>query len=42
MLAYVTGGKPLKAKIGGKAVDVPITRKFFPDAGEFALSMPNP
>lgn len=26
---YIAGGKPLKAKIGGKAADVPITRKFF-------------
>ena len=31
VLSYVTGGKPLKAKLNGKAVDVPITRKFFGD-----------
>src|SRR5262245_59401222 len=33
VLAYVTGGKTLKAKIDGKAVEVPITRKFFGDDG---------
>src|SRR5215211_3055464 len=33
VLAYVTGGKTLKAKLNGKAVDVPITRKFFGDDG---------
>src|SRR5438067_3724858 len=33
VLAYVTGGKALKAKIDGKKVEVPITRKFFGDAG---------
>src|SRR5277367_3606010 len=33
VLAYVVGGKTLKAKIGGKTVDVPITRKFFGDDG---------
>lgn len=33
VLAYVVGGKTLKAKIGGKAVEVPITRKFFGDDG---------
>lgn len=33
VLAYITGGKTLKAKIDGKAVDVPITRKFFGDDG---------
>lgn len=33
VLAYVVGGKPLKARIGGNAVDVPITRKFFGDDG---------
>jgi MoxR-like ATPase len=33
VLAYVTGGKALKAKLGGKAVEVPITRKFFGDDG---------
>ena len=31
VLTYVTGGKPLKATINGKKVDVPITRKFFGD-----------
>lgn len=31
VLQYVVGGKPLKAKIDGKSVDVPITRKFFGD-----------
>jgi MoxR-like ATPase len=33
VLAYVIGGKTLKAKIDGKSVDVPITRKFFGDDG---------
>src|SRR5262245_33650956 len=33
VLAYVTGGKPLKARLNGKAVEVPITRKFFGDDG---------
>jgi MoxR-like ATPase len=33
VLAYVTGGKALKATIGGKAVELPITRKFFGDDG---------
>ena len=33
VLAYVTGGKTLRATIGGKSVDVPITRKFFGDDG---------
>src|SRR5215211_6169124 len=33
VLAYVTGGKTLKAKIDGKQVEVPITRKFFGDDG---------
>jgi MoxR-like ATPase len=33
VLTYVVGGKPLKAKINGKAVEVPITRKFFGDDG---------
>ena len=33
VLAYVTGGKTLRATIGGKAVEVPITRKFFGDDG---------
>jgi len=31
VLAYITGGKPLKAQINGKSVEVPITRKFFGD-----------
>lgn len=31
VLAYVVGGKTLKAKIGGKPVEVAITRKFFGD-----------
>ncbi len=31
VLAYVVGGKTLKAKIDGKSVEVPITRKFFGD-----------
>src|SRR5205085_5168912 len=31
VLTYVTGGKPLKAKLDGKTVEVPITRKFFGD-----------
>src|SRR5262245_8901913 len=31
VLTYVTGGKALKAKVGGKTVDVPITRKLFGD-----------
>src|SRR5437879_1036668 len=33
VLTYVTGGKSLKAKIDGKPVEVPITRKFFGDDG---------
>jgi MoxR-like ATPase len=33
VLAYVVGGKTLKAKCDGKAMDVPITRKFFGDDG---------
>ena len=33
VLTYITGGKALKATIGGKAVEVPITRKFFGDDG---------
>ncbi|MBP3957031.1 AAA family ATPase [Gemmata sp. G18] len=33
VLAYVTGGKSLKATINGKSVEVPITRKFFGDDG---------
>src|SRR6516162_4264982 len=33
VLAYVTGGKPHKARLDGKAVEVPITRKFFGDDG---------
>jgi len=31
VLTYITGGKALKAIINGKAVEVPITRKFFGD-----------
>lgn len=31
VLAYVVGGKKLKAKLNGKQVEVPITRKFFGD-----------
>ena len=31
VLTYITGGKPLKAKIDGKTTEVPITRKFFGD-----------
>jgi MoxR-like ATPase len=31
VLAFIAGGKTLKAKIEGKAVEVPITRKFFGD-----------
>src|SRR5947209_15659643 len=33
VLAYITGGQTLKAGIGGDAVEVPITRKFFGDDG---------
>jgi MoxR-like ATPase len=33
VLAYVVGGKSLKAKIDGKTGEVPITRKFFGDDG---------
>jgi MoxR-like ATPase len=33
VLTYIVGGKTLKATIGGKPVDVPITRKFFGDDG---------
>jgi MoxR-like ATPase len=33
VLAYIVGGKSLKAKMDGKTVDVPITRKFFGDDG---------
>src|SRR5947209_20552095 len=33
VLAYIVGGKALKAKIDGKSVEVPITRKFFGDDG---------
>src|SRR4051794_3188608 len=33
VLLYVVGGKTLKAKIDGKSVEVPITRKFFGDDG---------
>jgi MoxR-like ATPase len=31
VLTYILGGKSLKAKINGKTVEVPITRKFFAD-----------
>lgn len=31
VLTYIVGGKPLKAKLNGKSVEVPITRKFFGD-----------
>jgi len=31
VLAYIVGGKSLKATIDGKSVEVPITRKFFGD-----------
>jgi MoxR-like ATPase len=31
VLNYILGGKPLKAKLNGKSVEVPITRKFFGD-----------
>lgn len=33
VLAYIVGGKTLKATINGKAAEVPITRKFFGDDG---------
>lgn len=33
VLTYVLGGKPLSATIDGKKTEVPITRKFFGDAG---------
>src|SRR5579859_5839251 len=33
VLTYITGGKTLKAKVNGKSVEVPITRKFFGDDG---------
>lgn len=33
VLTYIVGGKSLKAEIGGKKTDVPITRKFFGDDG---------
>lgn len=33
VLAYIVGGKTLKAKLDGKTVEVPITRKFFGDDG---------
>ena len=33
VLAYVVGGKTLKAKVNGKPTEVPITRKFFGDDG---------
>jgi MoxR-like ATPase len=31
VLTYIVGGKAIKAKFNGKAIDVPITRKFFGD-----------
>lgn len=31
VLSFIVGNKPLKAKIDGKSVEVPITRKFFGD-----------
>jgi MoxR-like ATPase len=31
VLTYIVGGKPLKAKLNGKTVEVPVTRKFFGD-----------
>ncbi|HEY7425222.1 MAG TPA: AAA family ATPase [Gemmataceae bacterium] len=31
VLTYIVGGKPLRAKLNGKSVEVPITRKFFGD-----------
>lgn len=33
VLTYVLGGKPLSATIDGKKIEVPITKKFFGDAG---------
>jgi len=33
VLTYITGGKTLKAEIGGRKTDVDITRKFFGDDG---------
>ncbi len=33
VLQYIIGGKSLKAELGGKKTDVPITRKFFGDEG---------
>jgi MoxR-like ATPase len=33
VLSYIVGGKSLKAEIGGKKIDVPITKKFFGDEG---------
>ena len=33
VLSYIVGGKTLKAEIGGKKVDVPISKKFFGDEG---------
>src|SRR5471032_1623309 len=29
VFTYIVGGKPLKTKIDGKTIEVPITRKFF-------------
>lgn len=33
VLQYIIGGKSLKAELGGKKTEVPITRKFFGDEG---------
>ncbi len=33
VLQYIIGGNSLKAELGGKKTDVPITRKFFGDEG---------
>ncbi len=33
VLSYIVGGRSLKAEIGGKKIDVPITKKFFGDEG---------
>jgi MoxR-like ATPase len=33
VLSYIVGGKPVKATMRGKSVEVPITRKFFGDDG---------
>jgi len=39
VLTYIAGGKTLKATIGGKVVEVPITRKFFGDDGVIERSI---